>query len=74
MARRQPIKREFTQQPATVTQDNFAVNDENHINQDQPTSTGNTILIDDSSDVTMTDSLVDEGYQTGQGNQKPSKS
>ncbi len=71
MARRQPVKREVTQQPATVTQDSFAASGENHIQQDQPISTGKTILIDDSSDVTMTDSLVDEGYQTGQGNQKP---
>lgn len=74
MARRQSIKREFTQQPAIKMPDSFAPNKETHIQQDQLVSTGNTILLDNSSDVTMTDSLVDEGYQTGQGNKKISKS
>lgn len=74
MARRQPLKREFTQQPAIIMPDSFAPNNETQIQQEQLISTGNTILLDNSSDVTMTDSVVDEGYQTGQGNKKISKS
>lgn len=74
MARRQSVKRESTQQPAVVPQDSFATNNENQTQQDQSVSTGNTILLDDSSEMTMTDSLVDEGYHTGQGNKTISKS
>jgi len=74
MARQQPIKRELTQQPAVVMKDSFPANDETQAQHDQPISTGNTIVLDDSSEMTMTDGQVDEGYQTGHGNKKSGES
>lgn len=74
MARRQAIKREATQQPAASVQDSLKADEASCAQHDQPVSTGNTISLDDSSDVTMTDGLVDEGYQIGNGKKMSGKS